>query len=83
MQVAHDYEHQDGENQDGEGELSDDEIDRLLESANEEVDYLSQRRAERAHHFKQQNSNYARTEQASRQLSPIAKQVGKALSFKL
>ena len=66
----------DDENQDGEGELSDDAIDRLLESANEELDYLKERRAERTRHLKQQNSHYVRTEQASRKLFPIAKQVG-------
>ena len=35
------------------GELSDGEIDRLLESANEEMDYLEERRAEISHHLQQ------------------------------
>lgn len=86
MQVAQEaQEVNDDGNQDdnrGEHELNDDEIDRLLESANEETDYLQARKAERAYHFKQQSCEYVRTMQASRKLFPIAKKVGKTLSFK-
>ena len=63
-------------------ELSDGEIDRLLESANEDVDYIEERKTEMAYHFWQQHSHYVSNGKASRQLLPSAKQVGKAVLFK-
>ena len=42
-----------GDEDHSDGELSDGEIDRLLESANEEMDYLEERRAEISQHFEQ------------------------------
>ena len=61
-------------------DLSDGEIDKLLESANEESDEFESRALEITRHIRQQTSHID-TGNVSRELFPKAKQVGVAIHF--
>jgi len=61
-------------------DLSDGEIDKLLESANEESDEYESRSEEITRHIRQQKSHID-SGKVSRDLFPMAKRVGIAVNF--
>ena len=62
-------------------DLSDGEIDQLLESANEESDERETRAEEMTRHMRQQSSHLINSGNVSRDLFPRAKPVGIAIHF--